>query len=185
MIVPPGHVVGLRQSTGAGTTISHGEKTDMKLLCAAVMAAVVLASPAALAQDKPADNMAIVMEKVRADKKLLVAGNMNLTESEAAAFWPVYEAYQKDLSALNVRTKKAIESYAAAYGQGTVPDETAKKLLDETLAIEASELELKRSYVPKFQKVLPAAKVARYYQIENKIRAAVRYELAAAIPLVK
>ena len=155
----------------------------MKLLCVAVMATAMLASPAALAQDKPADNMAIVMEKVRADKKLLVASNMELTEQEAAAFWPVYEAYQKELQTLNGRTKKAIESYATAYNQGAVPDETAKKLLDEVLAIESSEVELKRSYVPKFQKVLPASKVARYYQIENKIRAAVRYELAAAIPL--
>jgi Spy/CpxP family protein refolding chaperone len=156
----------------------------MKSFCAAVVAAAVLAGSGAVAQDQPADNMAIVLEKVRADKKLLVASNMELTEQEAAAFWPVYEAYQKDLQALNGRTRKAIESYATAYNQGTVPDETAKKLLDEALAIEADEVDLKRSYVAKFQKVLPAAKVARYYQIENKVRAAVRYELAAAIPLV-
>jgi len=156
----------------------------MKALYAAVAAAAVLASPSVIAQEKPADNMAIVMEKVRADKKLVVAANMQLTEQEAAAFWPVYEAYQKDLTPLNDRIKSTIESYATAYNQGTVPDETAKKLLDETLAIEASELDLKRSYVSKFGKVLPAAKVARYYQIESKIRAAIRYELASGIPLV-
>jgi hypothetical protein len=157
----------------------------MKALYAAVAAAAVLASPAVIAQDKPADNMAIVMEKVRADKKLLVAANMSLSEQEAPAFWPVYEAYQKDLGALNERTRKAIESYASAYNAGTVPDETAKKLLDEALAIEAAEVDLRKSYVPKFGKVLPAAKVARYYQIENKIRAAIKYELAAGIPLVQ
>jgi hypothetical protein len=157
----------------------------MKLFCAAVMAAAVAASPAVVAQEKAADTMQIVMEKVRADKKLLVAANMGLTEQEAAGFWPVYDAYQKDLGALNGRIKTTIESYATAYNQGAVPDETAKKLLDEMLAIESSELDLKRSYVSKFAKVLPAAKVARYFQIENKVRAAVRYELANAIPLVK
>lgn len=157
----------------------------MKSSFAAVIAAAVLAGTPAVAQDKPADNMAIVMEKVRADKKLLVAANMELTEQEATAFWPVYEAYQKELQTLNGRTKKAIESYATAYNQGSVADATAKSLLDEALAIDAAEVDLRKSYVPKFQKVLPAAKVARYYQIENKIRAAVRYELAAAIPLVK
>ena len=133
----------------------------MKALYAAVAAAAVLVSPAAFAQDKPADNMAIVMEKVRADKKLVVAANMQLSEQEAAAFWPVYDAYQKDLGALNDRIKTTIESYATAYNQGAVADDTAKKLLDETLAIEASELDLKRSYLSKFGKVLPAAKVAR------------------------
>jgi hypothetical protein len=156
----------------------------MKFLCATVLAAAVLASPVALAQDKSADNMPILLEKVRADKKLLIATNMALTEQEDAAFWPVYEAYQKDLAALNDRLKNMIKSYANAYNQGAVADDTAKKLLDEALAIEASELEMRRSYVAKFGKVLPAAKVARYYQIENKIRAAVKYDLAGGIPLV-
>lgn len=155
----------------------------MKALYAAVAVAAVLASPVVIAQEQAADNMAIVREKVRADKKLLVAANMNLTEQEAAAFWPVYESYQKDIGALNERTRKAIESYASAYNQGAVPDETAKKLLGEALAIEGAELDMRKSYVPKFEKVLPAAKVARYYQIENKIRAVVNYELASEIPL--
>ena len=157
----------------------------MKVLYAAVAAAAVLASPAVIAQEPSAANMEIVREKVRADKKLLVAANMNLSEQEAAAFWPVYETYQKDIGALNERTRKAIESYASAYNQGAVPDDTAKKLLNEVLAIEGAELDTRKSYVAKFEKVLPAAKVARYYQIENKIRAAVRYELAEGIPLVQ
>ena len=66
-----------------------------------------------------------------------------------------------------------------------MPDETAKKLLNEVLAIDGAEVDMRKSYVPKFEKVLPAAKVARYYQIENKIRAAVKYELAEGIPLVQ
>jgi hypothetical protein len=157
----------------------------MKALYAAIAATTLLAGPAALAQDQAADNMEIVREKVRADKKLLVAANMELSESEAAAFWPVYEAYQKEIGELNQRTLKAIETYADVYNQGTVPDDVAKKLLDEALAIDAAEVDLRKSYVPKFSKVLPAAKVARYYQIESKIRAAIKYEIASGIPLVK
>jgi hypothetical protein len=157
----------------------------MKALYAAIAATTLLAGPAALAQDQAADNMEIVREKVRADKKLLVAANMELSESEAAAFWPVYEAYQKEIGDLNQRTLKAIETYADVYNQGTVPDDVAKKLLDEALDIDADEVDLRKSYVPKFSKVLPAAKVARYYQIESKIRAAIKYEIASGIPLVK
>jgi hypothetical protein len=157
----------------------------MKVLYAAAMTAALLTGPAAYAQDAAADNTAILLEKVRADKKLLVAANMNLTEQEAAAFWPVYESYQKDWDGMNSRIKDMIKRYADAYNQGTVADDTAKKLLDEALAIEAAELDLKKSYVPKFGKVLPAAKVARYYQIENKIRSAVKADLAGGIPLVQ
>jgi hypothetical protein len=137
----------------------------------------------AAAQDKPADNMQIMKDKIKADKKLLVANNMQLTESEAKAFWPVYEQYQKDLAAINQRIGKLIESYAADYQ--TMTDEKAKKLTAEMVAIEKAEAGLKESSVPKLSKVLPPKKVARYLQIENKIRALVKYELAGEIPLVQ
>jgi hypothetical protein len=149
------------------------------------MAAVMAFPTSALTQDKPTDNMQILREKVKADKKLLVATNMELTESEAKGFWPVYEDYQKDLAAINQRIAKLIESYAADYRAKTLTDEKAKKLVDELIAIEQAETGLKASYVPKLSKVLPQRKVARYLQIENKIRAAVKYELAAGVPLAQ
>ncbi|MFO7707861.1 MAG: hypothetical protein R6V84_06785 [Desulfobacterales bacterium] len=140
------------------------------------------AMPAA-SQEKPSDNMQIVIEKIRADKKLLVAENMQLSEAEAKAFWPVYKQYQDELFLLRTRTAKLIQDYADAYQ--SMNDTTAKKLLDESLAIEDVGLKLRQAYLPKFRKVLPEAKAARYFQIENKIQAALNYELAANIPLVK
>jgi hypothetical protein len=145
---------------------------------------ILVVSPA-ISQDKPADNMQILRDKVKADKKLLVAANMELTESEAKGFWPVYEKYQKDLSAINQRIINLIESYAEAYRAGNITDEKARNLTSELVAIEQSEGGLQASYVPKLSKVLPPKKVARYLQIENKIRAAVKYGLAAEIPLVE
>jgi hypothetical protein len=150
-----------------------------------MVAALVGLAIAAAAQDKAADNMQILREKIKADKKLLVAGNMELTESEAKGFWPVYEGYQKDLAGINQRIAKLIESYAADYRANTLTDEKAKKLIDELVAIEQAEAGLKTSYVPKLSKVLPPKKVARYLQIENKIRALVKYELAGGVPLVQ
>jgi len=145
---------------------------------------VLVVSPV-LSQDKPGDNMQILRDKVKADKKLIVAENMGLTDSEAKGFWPVYEAYQKDLMAINQRIGKLIVSYAEAYRDNTLTDEKAEKLIAELVGIQTAEAELQASYVPKLNKVLPAKKVARYLQIENKIRAVVKYELAAEIPLVE
>jgi hypothetical protein len=145
--------------------------------------AASLAVPA-IAQDKATSNMEILREKVAADKKLLVADNMNLTQAQAKGFWPVYEAYQQDLRHINERLSKVVAEYAEAYSKGSVDNKTAKRLLKEALAIEESEVRLKRSYLPRLEKVLPETKVARYLQIETKIRALVRYELAAQIPLV-
>jgi hypothetical protein len=137
----------------------------------------------ALAQDKPADNMQIVREKIRADKKLVVAETMGMTESEGKAFWPVYEAYQRDLVKINDRTIKLIDDYAENYG--VMSDQAAKKLMDEYMAIETERLKIRQSYLPRFRQVLPEMKVLRYYQLENKIQAVVNYELAASIPLVR
>jgi hypothetical protein len=131
------------------------------------------------------DDMQILRDKIKADKKLLVASNMQLTESEAKAFWPVYEQYQQDLMAINQRIGKLIQDYAADYRGNTLTDEKAMKLVNEYVAIEKAEAGLKESYVPKLNKVLPAKKVARYIQIENKIRALIKYDLAGGIPLVQ
>jgi len=140
----------------------------------------------AAAQAKPsASDMEILRQKIKADKKLVVAANMQLTEAEAKGFWPVYEAYQKDLAQINSRIAVAVKSYAEAYNKGMVSDEMAKKLISESLAIEESETELKRDTMAKLDKVIPGIKIARYLQIENKVRAIIRYELAANIPLVE
>ena len=161
------------------------------VISAFLVAVIVIALPAgaqtkgAAAADKGTMNMEILREKVRTDKKLIVAVNMKLTDAEGKAFWPIYDAYQKDLAAINDRLLKMITAYADAYNKGAVTNETAKKLLAEALDIEDAELKLKRAYVPKLQKALSDVKVALYMQIENKIRAVVRLELAANIPLVE
>jgi hypothetical protein len=147
--------------------------------------ATTLAVPAYAADQNATTNMDILRQKLSADKKLVVASNMSLTDAEAKAFWPIYDAYQKDLKKINERTAKLIVDYANAYNSGTVTNETAKKLLNQSLAIEMDEVKLKQSYVPKLSKALPATKVARYIQIENKIRAVVRYQLADGIPLAE
>jgi hypothetical protein len=64
-------------------------------------------------------------------------------------------------------------------------DETATKLLSEYLALETDHAAILKSYAPRFRRVLPPVKVTRLYQVENKMRALVNYELAREIPLIK
>jgi hypothetical protein len=142
-------------------------------------------APLNAAQDKPADNMQILRDKIKADKKLVVATNMELTESEAKNFWPIYDGYQKDLQRINRRIVNLLENYAADFRSKSLTDDKAKKLIDEAMAIEQAEANLKSTYAPKLSKALPVKKVARYLQIENKIRAVVKYDLAQGVPLVK
>jgi hypothetical protein len=159
------------------------KKVGIGLLAMGAVLFVMVSVFTVAAQEKPSDNMQIVVEKVRADKKLLVAENMQLTEAEAKAFWPVYNQYQDELFLLRTRTLKLINDFADAYEKMT--NETAKKLMDEFITIENLGPKLRQAYLPKFRKALPEVKVVRYYQIENKIQAALFYEFAANIPLMK
>jgi len=127
--------------------------------------------------------MTIVKDAIKANKKLFVSDNMQLTESEAEAFWPVYAKYQDGLEELMERSLKLIDNYAENYQ--TMTDDMAKKLIEEYLDIDGDYVELRKSFLPKFMEVLPAKKVARYYQLENKIDAAGNYEIAKEIPIMK
>jgi hypothetical protein len=136
-------------------------------------------------QDKPANNLEIIHEKIKADKKFIVAQYMELTESEAMRFWPVYDDYQKDLQKMNERMLNLLQSYAADYRNKSLTDEKAQKLLDEWIALEQDDVKRRQSYVPKVLKALPAKKAARYLQIENEYRTMIRYDLAVTVPLVQ
>jgi hypothetical protein len=136
-----------------------------------------------LAQDKPADNMDLVKEKIRTDKKLFIATNMQLTEAEGKAFWPVYDAYQAELGKLRDREINLIEKFATNFE--TMSDDVAKNLLDDSLAIDMDHQKLRQSYLAKIRGTLPDKKVARYYQLESKIDAILEFEMAKRIPLVQ
>jgi hypothetical protein len=157
----------------------------VKLIKFVMLCLLALTAAPVFAQESQSDpNMQILLDKVKADKKVLVAANMELSDSEGKAFWPIYDAYQKDLQAINDRLGKTILAYADAYNKKSMTDAQAKQLTDEVLAIDQDELALRKTYAARLERAIPATKAARYLQIENKIRAAIRYQLAAGIPLV-
>jgi hypothetical protein len=148
------------------------------------VAAVVLVLPVG-SYAQTASEMEILRQKIKADKKLVVAQAMQLTDAEAQGFWPAYEAYQADLDKINARLGQTIKAYAEAYRTDTLTNDKAQGLMDEVLKIEQAEVDLKRAAVPKLGAVVSPVKVARYLQLENKIRALIKYELATEIPLAK
>ena len=106
-----------------------------------------------------------------------------LSEAEAKKFWPLYEKYQQELFKINDSIAMLIVAYAKEYNADSLTDAKAAKLLEQSIAIEEAETKLKRSFIPKLAKVLPGRKVARYMQLENKVRALVKFEIAGEVPL--
>jgi len=89
-------------------------------------------------------DMELLAEKIKADKKLLVGINMSLTNEEARDFWPLYDGYQKELQKVNQEIGQLIVEFAEAYAKGPIPNDKAKQILDDVLALEAKEAMDKR-----------------------------------------
>ena len=147
----------------------------------AAIIALSLATTPLLAQDDA--KIQAARAEVQAERTKLVAANLPLTEEESAKFWPLYNEYRAEATKLGDRSVALIKDYAANYE--TMTDAKAQDLLKQQLALDEDRVKLRKSYMGKFEKVLPAKKVARYYQIENKLDVATQYEAATSIPLVQ
>lgn len=131
-----------------------------------------------------ADEALELKKKIMFDqKRLVVMENMEFTEEEAAAFWPVYEKHQEELFQVNQRGAKLILAYASVYQ--TLTDEQAEKLVDEYYDIQDDRLTVMKKMAVDVGKVLPGKKAFRYMQVESKLSAIGRFELAKEIPLAR
>lgn len=164
-------------------------KTTLRAAAAAAVS-LALATPITVTAQSPApaagqDAASIqkLRERLRADRKAVVAEGLALTDAEAKAFWPAYEKCQPGLDAAHRKSNRAILDYVN--GESSMTDALAKKLAKDLLEAETSEVRARRGCYEAAAKVLSPKKAARYLQIESKIHALSRYDMAAAIPLLK
>ena len=122
---------------------------------------------------------------IKVQKKQIIAKNMILNSTERKEFWAVYRDYQDKMEAVNMRRVKIITDYADSVKNSNLTDEKSQQMLDEYLSFERMRLITKQSFVDRFKKILPARKVARFFQIENKLEAIINFDLARQIPLVQ
>jgi hypothetical protein len=152
-----------------------------RILLATILTLALSTTPGRAGEAAKA-NLDILRDTIRANKKALVAANLTLTDEEAGKFWPLYDRYQTELTAVQDRGVKVIEDYTASFHD--LSNEKAMKLADDWLSAEGDRDKVRRTYLAEFAKVLPGRKVVRFYQIENKMDAVLRYDLAAEIPVV-
>jgi predicted RNase H-like nuclease (RuvC/YqgF family) len=151
-------------------------------------------SSSLMAQDSSSDvsgsndtteQIELTRSTVQTERQSIVSEAMELTEEESKEFWPLYEQYRSEVNQLNDQLLKIIEDYAASYRNQNLTDEQARQMLSDYLELEEQKLEIQKKYVKKFDQVLPAKKVTRYFQLENKMDAVVNFGLAGSIPLVQ
>lgn len=139
----------------------------------------------AFGQELAASSMDVLRDQLGLDKKAVVEANLILTASQAASFWPIYEDYQRELESIDAKLVNVVNEYVERYTNGSITDAIARRLIGEATALDEAEVALRKKTLLKLDGVVPAIEAARYVQIENKIRAVVRFDLADAIPLVE
>ena len=175
--------------------------TTMKGLTTAIVLVLVMWTgvPAALAQTQaaapvqdsaPGDleaaltgDIELTRAVIQVRRQALVTAAMDLESKEADAFWPLYREYRMAMATVNDRFVTLLVVYLDSYENLT--DEAATKMLDEYLSIERARNSVKTTYVPRFGKLLPPRKVARFFQVDNKLDAVINADLAYLIPLAR
>jgi len=137
----------------------------------------------AFADEFDAEALAEARSLLKSGREDLVRVELHLTESEAAAFWPIYEQYRDAIESVRDRQAKMISTYMEAYWKQELNEELAKHVLDEHFAVNSALFKVEKKYLRRFQKVLPASKVVRFYQLNSKLDAEIDVALAGLIPL--
>jgi len=129
------------------------------------------------------DDLEVLRAQVLADRKAVVADNLSMTAEESVAFWPVWERYQEKVNEVRRARLNLVLDFLAK--REAMSDDEAIGLLKRSIEIKRSFADLEAKWLSDFREVLPARKVARYYQIENKIDTLINVELAAQVPLTQ
>lgn len=149
----------------------------------AIAALAVCAVSGPLAAQSTNDENQALLSQIQTDKRAIVLKGLQLTASESAAFTPIYDEYEAERKQLADRTVALLDKFVANYDSMT--DDAARGILKDWLSLEDSRLDLTKKYAKRFEKVLPAPKVLRFVQIENKLDTAVEMEAVRLVPLAK
>ena len=125
----------------------------------------------------------LMRKDVRSQKKQIIAANLQLTDSEAVTFWPVYDQYTAELVKINDAKYAAIKDYATNYD--TMTDDKALSLTRQILGVDQSVAQLRQKYVPIVSKVISGKKTALFFQLDRRLTALIDLQLASAIPMVQ
>jgi len=151
---------------------------------------LLLGSAIALGQDSASSilenqelaNARALLQAGRAD---IIREDLRLTDEESAGFWPVYDKYQEELGVVRNRKAQMVADFLEAYRAGIIGDEYAAGMIKDHFEIKSDLLKIQKKYLRQFRKVLPELKVARFYQLENKMDAELDAQLAVFVPLVE
>ncbi len=124
----------------------------------------------------------LIRELFNMEKKAVVEDFLDLSDAEAARFWPLYEDYEAARREIANSRIDNLKQYAQQYADLT--DAQADALMQSALKNMKASDKLKAKYYKKIRKTLSAKKATSWLQLEEYIQTALRMDLLDNIPFV-
>lgn len=125
----------------------------------------------------------LLRQDIRSQRKQLIAANLKLTDQEATNFWPVYDQYVSELITINDKKFGLIQEYADNYGKLT--NDQSLSFIRRWLDADIEVAQLRQKYVPLVSKVLDGKKSATFFQLDRRIAMMIELQLSSRMPLVQ
>lgn len=113
------------------------------------------------------------------EKKAIILEQMNLSEAEKAAFWPVYESYANAIQYLDM---EYIRLLAFVQEEKDLSEKKSAALTEQLLLNELLLAKTRKQYYRKFRKALSAAQASRFMQLDNDFRSMIRLQVQKDAP---
>jgi hypothetical protein len=140
------------------------------------------AAPGADEEDLTSD-LALTRASIQLRRQAIVTSIMDLTPKESEAFWPLYREYRVEMAKVGDRMSKLLVQYSEQYDGLT--DAQASQIMKDWISVEKARMGVKDKYISRFKKILPARKVMRFFQADNKLDAMLLAQLASVVPLAR
>jgi len=145
--------------------------------------AAASSTPSADSQKASDQDLQLLRQDIRSQKKQLIAANLKLADDESTKFWPVYDQYTAELVKINDQKYALIKDYADSWG--TMTDDQALSYIKRWLSVDEQVTALRAKYVPMVNKVLLGKKAATFFQLERRVQMMIDIQIASQLPLVQ
>jgi zona occludens toxin (predicted ATPase) len=124
--------------------------------------------------------IAVARANMQADKATIISAAMQFNEQEGAAFWPIYRQYEHERAMLDDGRVSVIKEYTQKYPNLT--DAEAKDMAERVFEYDTRLAALKKTYYKKFNKVLPALTVTKFFQLDRRVDLLVDMQVESSLP---
>lgn len=148
-----------------------------------LMIFMLLLSVLAVNAQSEADIWELAKSDLKTEYKTIIMESLNFSDAEATAFWPIFNDFFDQKTALLDEDMALLKDYAENYDN--LEDDKIKTLVSAAMAVDASRLKIRKSYFKKVSKVLPTRKAGKLYQIDNQVSILMDFQIISQVPIIE